>query len=98
MTTAEILNAAADLCERGWTQGDFAVNADGRVSAPWDKSAVAWCVIGAVRSCTKDAWDVTNAIALLHGYVGQNVSAWNDTPGRTQAEVVETLRKAAESA
>ena len=95
---ADVLNGAADLIlEDGWCQGQYRNGAGGR------------CLTRALA----DALDLPlNGLAIWRNnplYLGaeaalRNVTgrylltAWNDAPRRTQAEVVAALRAAAEQA
>ena len=87
--------------ESKWCQKTFAVDAHG-VSIHCDNPrAVAWCLDGALLRCYLDARasdraayrQVANAIrAGGPGTLG-GVSAWNDAPGRTYAEVYALLKR-----
>lgn len=107
---AAILRAAAELLERpgAWTQGAYSrdeggrdelagVFAGGRCS-PTGR-AVCFCTIGAlakVAGWTYGETEDSELVERLIVAVGDSVHRWNDTPGRTQAEVVATLRAAAD--
>lgn len=89
MKASEVLEKAADLIEPegAWTQKAMR-RGGGR------------CVIGAVASlCPRELnWD--DVMAPFRQVVGltrpfSDVVRWNDTPERTQAEVVQALRDAA---
>jgi hypothetical protein len=98
MEVAEILERAADLIEPEgrWTQGALAKSKTGRQVIPEGRSAVCWCVYGAIQRITgtplgsRALWDALKASV---GTV--NIASWNDTRGRTQAEAVAALREAA---
>ena len=103
---AEVLRAAADLVEKpgAWTQRVFARDATRRPVTARDRSAVCWCASGAVRHVTAD-WDKAGAAheflfqALPKWWRNrQNLTGWNDSRHRTQAEVVSALRRAADLA
>ena len=91
MTPRDTLNKAADLIDaRGWHQGGYC-GPDGGV-----------CCLAAVDIVSRHALlVVTEAAELLCRRVGapdpaglprNKVVAWNDAPGRTQAEVTSMLR------
>ena len=90
---ADVLNGAADLIERdGWVQhqprgegGELCV-----VRALGD-------AIGGATPWRSDLYDAATA-ALRETTGAFLMSAWQDQPGRTQAEVVAALRAAAERA
>lgn len=100
---AKVLESAADLLEKpgAWIQGDFARDANGDgLAMGYDPKATCWCAVGALEkalgpSAEKDIahyWEALE-IALPDGF--SSVPDWNDTKGRTQAEIVATLREAA---
>ena len=85
----EILTAAADLIEQdGWCQGSLQ-NDRGQ-----------HCIMGAISYAAAD-YSVPEYHAAVDAVVetvdAYSVVRWNDQPGRTQAEVVAALRKAAQS-
>lgn len=101
MNAAAIFERAADLCERGWTQGALARDASGNECPPGSKDAVCWCLEGAIEAAAgrADRWVAFDAF-IEHGYYGYTEDAphdWNDAEERTQAEVVASLRAAAAS-
>jgi len=104
---AEVLEAAADLLEKpgAWTQNEFARDAVGRVVYPTSTLATCWCVRGAIAAVNEEEDDHAantrnwKAAAKLLGFHDvHDIEQWNDTPGRTQAEVVAALREAARQA
>lgn len=105
MKPSEILSAAADLIEPegAWTQGANARlrNALGQPTGASDPKAACWCAFGAM--LRKTSAPSLNPFYAATGYAekvidGVNLRCWNDEKGRTQAEVVSALRKAAELA
>ena len=50
-----ILERAHTLISQGWTTGTSAEDADGAPVLPEDKSAVRWCLMGAVERATIEA-------------------------------------------
>jgi hypothetical protein len=93
MTTAEILNAAADYIEKyGHVTGRYGGNFHGtREDGPA-------CLSGAMRSVARDRisehW---LALDALHRHLGENPLSWNDRHDRTADEVISALRAAARS-
>jgi hypothetical protein len=81
VTLKQALSAAADLMEmKGWAQGND--NLDGV------------CLVQAVVNTSID--HMVAALNRVREVIGEtDLIAWNDTHGRTQAEVVMVLRKAA---
>lgn len=100
-TTAEVLEAAADRIAKpgAWTQGTFARDTSGDRCAFNDPNASCFCAAGAIYRSASSFFiadpliDRLGAWARKRGF--RHLAAWNDAPGRTQAEVVEALRSAA---
>lgn len=102
---SEILTKAADLLEKpgAWAQGIFASDDERELHLyGWEPGATCFCIMGATQAVIADgaAWwdrrvDLVNALTAS---LGSNPQYFNDTPGRTQAEVVVALRAAAEAA
>lgn len=86
---ADGLNRAADLIERdGWVQRQF-----------YDRGRR--CLDGAIMAALASPafWrERRSARELVEEAMGGDLYEFNDTPGRTQAEVVAALRAAAERA
>jgi len=83
---SKLLNDAADvLVSSGWCQGYY--NDDqGR-----------HCLVGALYQAADQDWEtVKDAKERVRGYVGRNPLSWNDAKGRTQRQVVDVLRSAAQ--
>ena len=102
-TPRSVLLAAADLVEPygRWTRHELARDADGRSAAPTGPHARCWCVAGALQAVCGGAASgaYQDAMEWLMRAAGlTNVSGWNDAPGRTSAEVVALLRRAADLA
>lgn len=93
-TLPQILEQAANLVEKGWTQGASARTPDGHMTLPTEHDAVCWCAAGAIWAITEDFEERTNAQICFRRFIGQPIAEWNDAPSRTQAEVVEALRSA----
>ena len=95
MTTLEVLKAARAKIEKGWTQGTMARDKNGVAVSSDDKDATCWCALGAVLAVRREEW--VNAVPFVRDAVGGGeLLVWNDTPGRTQAEVLAAFDKAIE--
>lgn len=101
MKPSEILAKAADLIapEGAWTQGSYALSANGDTAPPEDPEAVCWCASGAILRVapSEDAARVARRIVMETNQLF-SLGQWNDRPSRTQAEVVAALRKASDLA
>lgn len=91
ITTKDVLLAAADLIEeRGLAKGQDATDGEG-TPAP----TCAGLAIGETALHRDTFFSVMDH---LRAYLGvRSITAWNDAPERTQAEVVAALRGAAEA-
>lgn len=91
-TTIEILKEARELIakEGGWGQGTYARSADGEVSYPTNPDAVCFCTWGALIAvdARQELHRPDGVQPALDNVTGGNFVAFNDAPGRTQAEVV----------
>lgn len=81
-----------------WMQGAWARTKTGRETS-WDnRYACCWCVDGAIAKCYKSRDARAAARAALRRVVGVEEDwclwGWNDTPGRTFAEVRAAVREA----
>jgi hypothetical protein len=93
MTIADVREAAAQLLEKGWTQGYFARDASGEKCNPNDPAAVCWCMAGAlVRSAAGDERLLSDACEQVYAELRRSFAEFNDRRCRTQAEVVAAMR------
>jgi len=84
---AEVLLGAAEYIEKfGWKQRDFGDDGGPR------------CMLGAVMSQCKNTYTDIMSAAQLHLQRQGKFMSWNDSPGRTKAEVIDALRSAAAKA
>ena len=97
-SVSQILNEAADLIERtGWCQGHYALTSDGKSVGAKDVGAACFCCIGAIKAVSPTFKDSRDAADVMVAKVGM-IHVWNDQPGRTAEEVLESLRDAAKEA
>lgn len=103
------LDEARALIERGWCQKLDAMNTGGTEADPLSESATCFCINGALFRAARNRGDrdYIDLEPFLECAIGLDPSApyemspvidWNDAPERTQAEVIEAFRKAAELA
>lgn len=96
---ADKLAEARKLIESGWTQGAFARDKSGQhLDEFTSREAVYFCAWGAIkRACLSGKYHHT--IVFFDQALGiSNIAEWNDTPRRTQAEVIEAFKRAEELA
>lgn len=93
-TTRDILNRAADLVEQGWCQYKLENRRPDGITE--------YCVIAALSKAAYGNHDtsfrMSDAYWLLESRIGDDngdLVNWNNTLGRTQAEVVSLLRTVA---
>ena len=94
MTTLnDTLNGVRLRIARGWTQRTYALDESSRPVPSTSPDAVRWCLAGALFAvCALEDGDYRQAEERLAPFVlGQSLSAWNDAPGRTQADVLGLL-------
>ena len=89
MSVADVLHRAADLIERrGWRQGAARMS-----------NRHCYCALDALEAVCSDRPGQVAAFSVLIDTLGvSSLTGWNDTPGRTKAEVVAAFRDAAERA
>lgn len=102
---ADKLDEARALIEKGWTQAAYARGKSGRSAVPSSRAAVCFCAVGALAAASRkkypnSAIEGIRELSLSVGGDGYETAIleWNDAPERTQAEVIEAFRKAAELA
>lgn len=102
--TVEQLTAIEALIAKGWTQGAYARRYP---SAPFDCDptnalAQCYCLIGAAAATIYPGMRtpldaIINAITLTNDtftpYIHMSVHHWNDTTGRTQADVLSLIAR-----
>ena len=97
MKTKEILKGARGRIEQGWCQKASARDAQGTRVLAMCSSAVKWCAIGAIDAEMQHEDGYHNPISTIARVAGtDNVAQWNDSPDRTQEEVLAVFDKAIE--
>lgn len=98
MSVKNILIHARDLISKGWTQQTMARNDLGYPVSCHDPYATCYCLSGALLKscCSFDEKYNTYAYIedILKNVIDDTIMSWNDTPFRTQQEVVDALNKA----
>lgn len=84
-----VLEEARARVAKGWCQRAYALDADGKPLWATDRRATKWCLRGAVFASAYDDHEEP-FLCLARAGVGEG-TAWNDKPGRTQAEVIAVL-------
>lgn len=96
----EVLERSAELVAKGWCQGSYAKDKNGERCHFTDRRAKSFCLSGAINKITNelvgnDDYKLAYRVTLT---LGENLSAeaeapssWNDSPDRTQQEVVDML-------
>ena len=101
----ETLKKARKLLEIGWCQEAEAEDDEGMSVPAGDPSAVRWCLTGALGCASTGSENYQRAIAEVNRVIGPdevigpvgNVVVWNDTPDRTDEEVLRLLDSIIES-
>lgn len=105
LSVADVLDRAADLIEPegAWTQGCFARRDDGMPAVVDAKDATCFCARGAIMrvqgsgtyTSAAEVFFAHHGLGRNNGYIALSIVNWNDTAGRTQAQVIAKLREAA---
>ncbi len=79
-----------------WMQGDFAENKYGKHVNSNSKSAVRWCLLGAIAKCYPNPDEANEiedivALAIPRDYCG--VSSWNDSGNRKFSDIKKLVTK-----
>lgn len=108
MLGQDLLLGATRLIALGWVQGVDAIDAAGSPVEPWDDTAVAWSLLGALVAALErrtpsgqppPVSELAAACSALVDYVNHDIlSTWNDARERTQGQVLAALHAAAENA
>jgi len=85
----------SDYCALGWTQMASARRYSGEITAVNSEHACCWCAVGAIVAANyQDDLAISEAFEAVRAEIGGgDITDWNDAPERTQADVVETLRR-----
>jgi hypothetical protein len=91
----------SDYIRKGWTQEAYARNKAGNSVGSHSPNAVSWCLYGALVAAYPDdaEWiKVYNKVLFqIQKKSPYDIpAAWNDRPGRTQAEVILLLESVGE--
>lgn len=104
-TQADALALRA-LMATSWTQGALARDAEGHVVSWRSPKAVRFCLVGGIERVLRDrATDGSPMCGAVHrwrhlhdslgAFMGeQDLSTWNDAPGRTHADVLALIDRA----
>ncbi len=79
----------SEILERGWCQGMMAQDEWGLYVGITEDAAVSWCLVGAASKALD--WftpEMTAFLTKVNELVGGDATVFNDSPDRTQAEVV----------
>lgn len=100
MTTKEILSAMRAKLERPeqWTQHRYARLKDGSPVRYGNTQACSYCMEGALFAVAEDEPNLVYAISALQESISAvssiDIFQWNDTDGRTHAEVLDVIDRA----
>jgi hypothetical protein len=101
---SELLREAAKKLEGHWTRFVEARDENGLMVHPCSPDAACWCSYGVINSLTFNNYAAGAAAKVyvwlaITGKLGiTKIAAWQDEPGRTEAEVLDAFRRAAELA
>lgn len=101
MSPTEVLRLAADRVQfQGWTQGTYAIDAEGHNVGSSSPKAVQWCAKGALKAESPQGFGRAARCLELHlGTMntvwGTDLRIWNDTPGHLASGAADTMRRVA---
>lgn len=102
-----IILKAAEIVDRGWTQGEFARDDKGDYCSALDEFAACHCTAGAMSRARADLYGIGHtsdhdsyqhyreAHHRVEKELGVPIPNWNDKPERTKEQVVSALTKIA---
>ena len=96
--TKRTLTLALKYLQKGWTQGQLAVDKEGYFVEPQDLSAVRWCAMGAIEKA--DGKGENRARRLVCEFLPDNfqyLEDFNDYQGTTKGKVLSLFTKALKS-
>ena len=105
MKPSQVLRAAMEKISapHAWAIGALAYDGSGQIVAPNAGEAQAWCAVGAM-CAVREVGRVTPEIRAIARRIAMaidwpdGVGDWNDCYGRTHADVLSALKRAAELA
>ncbi len=97
MNAMEMLVATRKLLtEKGWTQGNFAVDANGRNVSSYSDKAAGYCLVGAMRSLKEEHAELDARILIKKVIGNQMLSIFNDKYCKSVHDVLDVLDRAIE--
>lgn len=108
----QIMDTAEQLLTLGWTANHEAIDALGRNVAPWDESAVKWCVLGSIKAASYHLDEggslyekavkycmtvITSAnLAIVKGPYNKGTYVENENDATSQQRAIEMVRRGKE--
>jgi hypothetical protein len=79
--------------ETKWCQGSYARDGDDCPTPARSPRAVRWCLVGACHKAYQRREQLKASLRKLQARVSGPISAWNDAPARTFAEVRQVIEE-----
>lgn len=79
---------------KGWTQGSYARDGHGAMVDSRCSQATAFCASGALYATQDDATGSMQARTVIYRIIADDIEAWNDADGRSQADIVRAFDQA----
>lgn len=91
-----LLKRALKKVERGWTQGPFAVDREGRSVSVKSPAACRWCLDGALMAAAGGEGDNYQKARdfIIKAINDDRWISWNEEPGRTKRQVIAAFKRA----
>lgn len=94
MKTIDVLRAAREKVAQGWTQGATARDEEGFWVGVRTPAARSWSADGAVQFAARTLKMKKTVMLVLRAISGDDLVHWNDSVGRTQAQVLDLFDRA----
>lgn len=82
---------------KGWTQGSYARDGDGAAVDSQCSQATSFCASGAIYATQDDLAGSIQTRTVIYRVIADDIEAWNDTDGRSQADIVNAFDQAIDS-
>lgn len=82
---------------KGWTQGSYARDGDGATVDSQCSDATSFCASGAIYATQDTLAGSIQVRTVIYRIIADDIEAWNDAAGRSQADIVEAFDQAISS-
>lgn len=94
-TLAQLQRARRLLARpEGWTQGSYARDGHGDAVDSQCSQATSFCASGAIYATQDNLTGSIQARTVIYRIIADDIEAWNDADGRSQADIIEAFDQA----